>query len=61
MLTGIDVGVTRVMPEMERPKGDLSVRCALLMIAGKHLDPGLKLLGPGGRKLADTKGKAGSA
>jgi hypothetical protein len=58
-LSGIDVGITRVMPEMEA-KGDLLVRCALLMIAGKHLDAELKLLGPGGRKPADTKGKAGS-
>jgi hypothetical protein len=51
MLSRIDVGVIRVMPEMERPEAIFWCDVHFLMIAVKHLDGVLKLLGTGAPRL----------
>ena len=55
----IDVGTVRVTPEMERPSAIFWSDVHFLMIAVKHLDGVLKLMGAGAPRLnKDLKTKA---
>ena len=55
----IDVGIMRVTPEMERPSAIFWSDVHFLMIAVKHLDGVLKLMGAGAPRLnKDLKTKA---
>jgi hypothetical protein len=59
MLSLTDGAVIRVTPEMERPKAVFWADVHFLMIALKHLDGALKLMGTGAPKLdKDLKAKA---